>query len=90
MHAIRSNAVRQFWIGGDEQSQAPRPANRSKPAPDAGSITRAEMAINNGRAARQAPRDPDWIGRAFGISQEKQRWRARFAGLAVEAARERG
>ena len=33
-------------------------------------VSRAEMPINNGRSARQALGDGDWIGRALGIGEE--------------------
>lgn len=90
MHAIGANALRQFWICGDQQNQRARTANAPEPPRDIHAIGRAKMAINHGRATRQAFGDLNRIGRSGWIAQEIQRRNGRSAGVAVEPARERG
>ena len=60
-------------IGGDEQAQLSCPADVSKFCRNPVGIRRAEMAIDDAPAGRQAGRRPDRIGRAGGICQEEDR-----------------
>lgn len=90
MHAVSANTARQFRIGCDQQSERARPANRRQLARNLGAVSRAEMAINHRRSARQPLGYRDRIGRAFGVGKEKQRWNRWPARIAVEPARERG
>ena len=90
MHAIGPDALRQFWIGSDQQDQAARAANTAQSSRDVRPIGCAEMAIHHGRTAQQALGDIDRIGRSGRIGEEKQRWNGRSASVAVEPARKRG
>jgi len=90
MHAIRANVPRELRVSRDQQDQRARAANVGKLARDTLAVFAAKVAVDHGRASRQGSRYRDRIGRALGIGQEKQRWRAWFARLAVEAAGKRG
>lgn len=87
MHAGRADATRENRVGRDQQHKAARTADSGELARDAGAIIGPKMAIHHGRAARQAFRDHDRIGRSQRVGEEIQRRNAARTGLAVEPPR---
>lgn len=84
VHAIRRHAAGKPGIGGDQQNEPTAAADSGQAASGAGAVGRAKVPENHRCAARQLARHRNGIGRALGISEEKQCRDAGRSGIAVE------
>jgi hypothetical protein len=88
MHPAGANIDRERWISCDEQRQTARAADLKKPPRYAFAIVGAEMAIHNGGAARQPPRNRRRIGRPFRIGEKEEGRNGRRARIVIETTRQ--
>lgn len=86
MHARSADLERQGWVSGDQQQQSAHPTERRQPVRNTLAVGGAKVAENDRRAAGKVLANSNRIRCAFGISQKKERWNCRCAGLPVEPA----